>query len=73
MNEHGKIIRTIAVVRPKMKIRTGVSDGELGQKFCRTPHDILSQMGETIFEISRRRAMAGFRFVSDALLFGRHC
>jgi hypothetical protein len=30
-------------------------------------------MGETIFEISRRRAMAGFRFVSDALLFGRHC
>src|SRR5437868_454220 len=28
MNEHGKIIRTIAVVRPKMKIRTRVTDGE---------------------------------------------
>jgi exodeoxyribonuclease VII large subunit len=27
-NERGKIIRTIAVVRPKMKIRTRVSDGE---------------------------------------------
>jgi exodeoxyribonuclease VII large subunit len=30
MNEHGKIIRTIAAVRPKMKIRTRVSDGEFG-------------------------------------------
>jgi exodeoxyribonuclease VII large subunit len=28
MNDHGKIIRTIAAVRPKMKIRTRVSDGE---------------------------------------------
>ena len=28
-------------------------------------------MDKTIFEISRRRAMAGFRFVSDALPFGR--
>jgi len=28
MNEHGKIIRTITTVRPKMKIRTRVSDGE---------------------------------------------
>ena len=28
MNEHGKIIRTIVAVRPKMKIRTRVSDGE---------------------------------------------
>jgi exodeoxyribonuclease VII large subunit len=28
MNEHGKIIRTVAAVRPKMKIRTLVSDGE---------------------------------------------
>ena len=28
MNERGKIIRTIATVRPKMKIRTLVSDGE---------------------------------------------
>jgi exonuclease VII large subunit len=30
MNERGKIIRTIAAVRPKMKIRTRVSDGEFG-------------------------------------------
>jgi hypothetical protein len=29
-------------------------------------------MDKTIFEISRRRAMVGFRFVSDALPFGRH-
>jgi exodeoxyribonuclease VII large subunit len=28
MNERGKIIRTIAAVRPKMKIRSRVSDGE---------------------------------------------
>jgi hypothetical protein len=28
-------------------------------------------MDKTIFEISRRRAMAGFRFVFDALPFGR--
>ncbi|MGA7273662.1 MAG: exodeoxyribonuclease VII large subunit, partial [Candidatus Udaeobacter sp.] len=28
INDHGKIIRTIAAVRPKMKIRTRVSDGE---------------------------------------------
>jgi len=41
------------------------------QKFCRAPYNILSQMDKTIFEISRRRAMAGFRFVSDALPFGR--
>jgi exodeoxyribonuclease VII large subunit len=27
-NERGKIIRTITAVRPKMKIRTRVSDGE---------------------------------------------
>jgi exodeoxyribonuclease VII large subunit len=32
MNEHGKIIRTIAAVRPKMKIRTRVSDGEFGSE-----------------------------------------
>src|SRR5437667_710340 len=32
MTEHGKIIRTIAVVRPKMKIRTRVSDGEFGSE-----------------------------------------
>ena len=30
MNERGKIIRTIAEVRSKMKIRTRVSDGEFG-------------------------------------------
>ena len=30
MNEHGKIVRTIAAVRPKMKIRTRLSDGEFG-------------------------------------------
>lgn len=32
MNERGKIIRTISVVRPKMKIRTRVSDGEFGSQ-----------------------------------------
>jgi len=32
INEHGKIIRTIAAVRPKMKIRTRVSDGEFGSE-----------------------------------------
>jgi len=32
MNERGKIIGTIAVVRPKMKIRTRVSDGEFGSE-----------------------------------------
>src|SRR5438309_10816175 len=31
-DERGKIIRTIAVVRPKMKIRTRVSDGEFGSE-----------------------------------------
>jgi exodeoxyribonuclease VII large subunit len=31
-NERGKIIRTIAAVQPKMKIRTRVSDGEFGSK-----------------------------------------
>src|SRR6266542_2713141 len=31
-NERGKIIRTIRVVRPKMKIRTRVSDGEFGSE-----------------------------------------
>jgi exodeoxyribonuclease VII large subunit len=30
MNDRGKIIRTIAAIRPKMKIRTRVSDGEFG-------------------------------------------
>jgi exodeoxyribonuclease VII large subunit len=30
--ERGKIIRTIAAVRPKMKIRTRVSDGEFGSE-----------------------------------------
>jgi exodeoxyribonuclease VII large subunit len=32
MNERGKIIRTIAAVRSKMKIRTRVSDGEFGSE-----------------------------------------
>ena len=31
-NERGKIIRTIAAVRPDMKIRTRVSDGEFGSE-----------------------------------------
>jgi exodeoxyribonuclease VII large subunit len=31
-NETGKIIRTIAAVRPKLKIRTRVSDGEFGSE-----------------------------------------
>jgi exodeoxyribonuclease VII large subunit len=32
INERGKIIRTIASVRPKMKIRTRVTDGEFGSE-----------------------------------------
>ena len=32
MNDRGKIIRTITAVRPKMKIRTRVSDGELNSE-----------------------------------------
>jgi len=32
LNEHGQIIRTIAGVRPKMKIRSRVSDGEFGSE-----------------------------------------
>jgi len=32
MNERGEIIRKIAAVRPKMKIRTRVSDGEFGSE-----------------------------------------
>src|SRR5881296_3629455 len=31
-NERGKIIRTITAVRPKMKIRTRISDGEFGSE-----------------------------------------
>jgi exodeoxyribonuclease VII large subunit len=31
-NEHGKLIRSAAAVRPKMKIRTRVSDGEFGSE-----------------------------------------
>jgi exodeoxyribonuclease VII large subunit len=31
-NERGRIIRTTAAVRPKMKIRTRVSDGEFGSE-----------------------------------------
>ncbi len=36
MNERGKIIRTIAAVQPKMKIRTRVSDGEFGSKISKS-------------------------------------
>jgi exodeoxyribonuclease VII large subunit len=32
MNERGRIVRTIAAVRPKMKIRTRVSDGEFSSE-----------------------------------------
>jgi exodeoxyribonuclease VII large subunit len=32
MNDRGKIVRTRTAVRPKMKIRTRVSDGEFGSK-----------------------------------------
>jgi hypothetical protein len=32
MDEPGQIIRTFAVVRPKMKIRTRVNDGEFGSE-----------------------------------------
>src|SRR6266498_3708548 len=35
INERGKIIRTIAAVRPKMKIRTRISDGEFGSEVVR--------------------------------------
>jgi exodeoxyribonuclease VII large subunit len=31
-DEHGKLIRSVAAVRPKMKIRTRVSDGEFGSE-----------------------------------------
>jgi exodeoxyribonuclease VII large subunit len=30
MDDRGQIIRTTALVRPKMKIRTRISDGEFG-------------------------------------------
>ena len=32
MSDRGQIIRTTTVVRPKMKIRTRVSDGEFGSE-----------------------------------------
>src|SRR5207244_3541527 len=32
LNERGKIIRTISAVRPKLKIRTRISDGEFGSE-----------------------------------------
>jgi exodeoxyribonuclease VII large subunit len=32
MSERGKIIRTISSVRPKMKVRTRVSDGEFSSE-----------------------------------------
>jgi exodeoxyribonuclease VII large subunit len=31
-NERGKVIRTVASIRPRMKIRTRVSDGEFGSE-----------------------------------------
>jgi exodeoxyribonuclease VII large subunit len=31
-NERGELIRSVAAVRPKMKIRTRVSDGEFGSE-----------------------------------------
>jgi exodeoxyribonuclease VII large subunit len=31
-DERGKLVRTVSVVRPKMKIRTRVSDGEFGSE-----------------------------------------
>jgi exodeoxyribonuclease VII large subunit len=31
-NERGQIVRTVAVIRPKMRIRTRVSDGEFGSE-----------------------------------------
>ena len=32
MNDHGKIIRTVTAIRPRMKIRIRVSDGEFGSE-----------------------------------------
>src|SRR5438067_545527 len=32
MNDHGKIIRTVTAIRPRMKIRTRISDGEFGSE-----------------------------------------
>ena len=32
LNDHGKIIRTITAIRPRMRIRTRVSDGEFGSE-----------------------------------------
>jgi exodeoxyribonuclease VII large subunit len=32
VNDRGQIVRTTAAVRPKMKIRTRVSDGEFGSE-----------------------------------------
>jgi exodeoxyribonuclease VII large subunit len=37
MNEHGKIIRTITAVRPKMKIRTRVNNGEFSSEVISSP------------------------------------
>ncbi len=31
-NDHGEVIRTVAAIRPRMKIRTRVSDGEFGSE-----------------------------------------
>ena len=34
-DERGKVIRTVAMVRPRMKIRTRVSDGEFTSEACK--------------------------------------
>jgi exodeoxyribonuclease VII large subunit len=39
MNERGEIIRTVSVVRPKMKIRTRVADGEFGSTTSQSTGD----------------------------------
>src|SRR6266704_3691709 len=41
MNDRGQIIRTTAVVRPKMKIRTRISDGEFGSEIL--PQKIITE------------------------------
>jgi hypothetical protein len=43
MNGCVKIIRTIAAVRPKIKIRTRVSDGQFGSEIVRGNKAILYQ------------------------------
>jgi exodeoxyribonuclease VII large subunit len=44
-DEQGRLIRTVAAARPKMKIRTRVSDGEFGSEVCNAacPEQLLRQ------------------------------